>query len=272
MIKNFLIGFVLLTIVVVVVLGRRGEHRTSTPIEFFGDMKRQDKIKYQKPSEFFADGRAARPPVNGTIPMGYDIPGHPTQNLEVPADISSPYGEYSAGTDYYNTGKMGDQWGTGIPLPVTEGLLRRGQQVYRINCAVCHGETGQGNGITSKYGLVAIANYHSPKYREMADGHIYNTITHGYNTMMGYGDKITVKDRWAVIAYLRALQRSQYAKLADVPEAERPALEKPAEGTASDSGPPAPTTSDRSSASGPQQPAPQGQPAAASSAPSPQKH
>jgi mono/diheme cytochrome c family protein len=147
------------------------------------------------------------------------------QNSGVPNDINSPLGEFTAGTDYYNTGKMGDQWGTGIPLTVNPDLLGRGQKMFTINCAPCHGATGQGNGITSKYGLNGIANYHQDKYRTMADGQIFNTITHGYNTMMPYGDKVTVKDRWAIVAYLRALQRSQYARITDVPEDKRKALE-----------------------------------------------
>jgi mono/diheme cytochrome c family protein len=225
MIKNFLIGFILVTIITIALLGFQGQHRQVPGIEFFGDMKRQDKYKFQKPSSFFADGRAGRPPVDGTIPMGYDIPGHPIQNSGAAKDdIDSPLGEFSAGTDYLNTGKMGDQWGTGLPLPVTMQLLRRGQREFTINCAVCHGATGQGNGITSKYGLLGIANYHQDKYRQMADGHIFDTITHGYNKMMAYGDKVTVKDRWAIIAYIRALQKSQYARLEDVPEDQRAAL------------------------------------------------
>ena len=226
MIKNFLIAFVLVTIITIALLGFQGQHRQVPGIEFFGDMKRQDKLKFQKPSSFFADGRAARPPVEATIPMGYDIPGHPMQNSGAPTDdINSPLGEFSAGTDYLNTGKMGDQWGTGLPLPVTIELVRRGEREFTINCAVCHGATGQGNGITSKYGLNGIANYHQDKYRQMADGQIFNTITHGYNTMMAYGDQVTVKDRWAIIAYIRALQKSQYARLEDVPEDQRAALE-----------------------------------------------
>jgi mono/diheme cytochrome c family protein len=239
MIKNFLIGFALLTFTVIALLGFQGEHRQVPAIEFFSDMKRQSKVKFQKPSSFFSDGRAARPPVDGTIPMGYDIPGHPTQNSEVPRDdIGSPLGEFSAGTDYMNTGKMGDQWGTGMPLPVTPELLERGQKVFAINCTVCHGAIGQGNGITSKYGLLGIANYHQDKYRQMADGQIFNTITHGFNTMMAYGDKVTVKDRWATTAYIRALQKSQNARLEDVPADRRAALE--AELKAGNQPPPAP--------------------------------
>src|ERR1700746_35997 len=240
MIKNFLIIFTFATVITIALLGFQGQHRQLTAIEFFGDMKRQDKVKFQKPSSFFADGRAARPPVDGTIPMGYDIPGHPFQNSEVPQDdIHSPLGAFSAGTDYFNTGKTGDQWGTGLPLPVTTELLRRGQKEFTINCAVCHGATGQGNGITSKYGLLGIANYHQDKYRQMADGQIFNTITHGFNTMMAYGDKVTVKDRWAIIAYIRALQKSQYARLEDVPADHRPALEAELKG--GNPSPPAPT-------------------------------
>src|SRR5260370_40799808 len=105
MIKNFLIGFVLFCALVVALLGTRGEHSTAPPIEFFGDMKRQSKGKFQKPSDFFADGRAARPPVAGTIPMGYDIPGHPPQHLKGPSDISSPLREVTAGTDDYHNSK-----------------------------------------------------------------------------------------------------------------------------------------------------------------------
>ncbi len=226
MIKYFLIALILVTIITIALLGFQGQLRQAPAIEFFGDMKRQDKVKFQKPSSFFADGRGARPPVDGTIPMGYDIPGHAMQNSAAPKeDIDSPLGEFSAGTDYLNTGKMGDQWGTGLPLPVTAELMRRGQKEFTIDCAVCHGATGQGNGITSKYGLIGIANYHQDKYRQMADGQIFNTITHGFNTMMAYGDKVTVKDRWAIIAYIRALQKSQNARIEDVPEDQRAALE-----------------------------------------------
>src|SRR5260370_2454449 len=106
MIKNFLIGFVLFCALVVALLGTRGEHSTAPPIEFFGDMKRQSKVKFQKPSDFFADGRAARPAGPGTIPMGYDIPRHPTQSFGVPTDISPPLREFTAGPRIYNISKL----------------------------------------------------------------------------------------------------------------------------------------------------------------------
>ena len=241
MIKNFLIAFILLTIITIALLGFQGQHREATGIEFFGDMKRQDKVKFQKPSSFFADGRGARPPVDGAIPMGYDIPRASHAKCgSASDDIDSPLGEFSAGTDYLNTGKMGDQWGTGLPLPVTPEFFRRGQKEFTINCAVCHGATGQGNGITSKYGLLGIANYHQDKYRQMADGQIFNTITHGFNTMMAYGDKVTVKDRWAIIAYIRALQKSEFARLEDVPPIKEPPGERSETGEYTSQNAPAP--------------------------------
>ena len=81
-------------------------------------------------------------------------------------------------------------WGTGIPVEVTPELMARGQERFTINCQVCHGGTGSGNGVTSKYGLNGIANYHDDKYLKMADGEIFNTITNGHNTMLGYGANV----------------------------------------------------------------------------------
>ena len=125
---------------------------------------------------------------------------------------------FSAGTDYYNTGKMGDHWGTGIPVEVTRELMERGQQRFNITCAMCHGAAAAGNGITKQHGLATVVSLQDERIRKMSDGEIFNTITNGKNTMMAYGPNIIVADRWAIIAYLRALQRSQNAAIADVPE------------------------------------------------------
>src|SRR5256712_13463488 len=149
----------------------------------------------------------------------------------------SPLGEvltrqrpgFSVGTDYYNTGKMGDRWGTGIPVPVTPELLERGRQRFGITCAMCHGATAAGNGITKQYGLATVVSLQDERIRKMADGEIFNTITNGKNTMMAYGPNIIVPDRWAIIAYLRALQRSQNAASVDVPPEPLADLGKPAE-------------------------------------------
>ena len=113
-----------------------------------------------------------------------------------------------------------------IPLPLTEQLLARGQQRYAINCAPCHGAAGDGKGITGRYGMIAMANFHDARLVKMPDGEIFNTITYGKNLMGAYGPNVTVTDRWAIIAYIRALERSRLALLDDVPEALRSTLRK----------------------------------------------
>jgi mono/diheme cytochrome c family protein len=150
-------------------------------------MDRQPKYKSQTPSPFLPEGRVDRVPPYGSIPF-----------------------HIQTDQPYLITGKMGSMWGTGIPVTVDQKLLARGQERYQINCQVCHGASGAGNGITSQYGLVGAASYHADKYRIMADGEIFNTITHGKGQMGPY-HHIEVKDRWAIVAYIRALQLSQNA-------------------------------------------------------------
>src|SRR4029077_8748314 len=135
---------------------------------------------------------------------------------------------FSVGPDYIDTGKMGNNWGTGIPVPVTAELLQRGQERFNITCAMCHGATAAGDGIAKQHGLATVVTLQDDRIRKKADGEIFNTITNGKNTMMAYGPNIVVADRWAIIAYLRALQRSQSAAIADVPEDQRAELDKPA--------------------------------------------
>ncbi len=225
MLRYFFIGLGLFLVGLLAVAGFRGQKSGEPPIEIFPDMDHQPKVKAQVPSEFFADGRGNREPVPGTVPLGYEAP----VSKENPFPDEGKYRmvRYSSGTDYDNTGRFGDQWGTGIPMPVTAELMQRGQERYTIFCGVCHGASGGGNGVAGQYGLVAIASLHQDRLREMADGKIYNTITMGKNTMLGYGSKIPVDDRWAIVAYVRALQMAQTATINDVPPAERAALETP---------------------------------------------
>ena len=225
MLRYFFIGLGLFLVGLFAVAGFRGQKSEKPPIEIFPDMDHQPKVKAQVPSEFFADGRGNRQPVPGTVPLGYEAPvskGNP-----FPDEGKYRMVRYSSGTDYLNTGRFGDQWGTGIPMPVTAELMQRGQERYTIFCGVCHGASGGGNGVAGQYGLVAIASFHQDRLRDMADGEIYNTIAHGKNTMLGYGSKIPVDDRWAIVAYVRALQAAQTATLADVPPEERTKLETP---------------------------------------------
>lgn len=231
MLRYFFIGFTLLVLLLVSITGLRGWKSKRPPIEIFPDMVRQPKYKAQTPSDFYADNRVARDHVGGTVPMGYSMPqgklskGNPDESQNRMDDLG-PYKniQFSASPDYVSTGRMGSQWGTGIPFEVTPAIMERGRERYTINCAICHGATGQGNGITSKYGLNSIANLHQQRIRDMADGEIFNTITWGKNTMMPYGSNIQVPDRWAIICYLRALQRSQNTLVNDLSETERQKL------------------------------------------------
>lgn len=221
--RYFFLILVLGSIALVTVTGLRGAKSNRPPIEIFPDMDRQPKVKKQTESAFFADGRSARPPLPDTVPIGYNFPVKPVAGQPAPEGF---YKGFTGGTDYLATGKFDEgHWGTGIPIPVTKELILRGQQRFQISCAICHGATGGGNGITTQYGLVGVVNLHDKRIRDMADGEIYNTIVHGKNTMMAYGGKLNVQDRWAIITYIRALQRSQNAALADVPADKQKELE-----------------------------------------------
>ena len=223
--RAFLLISLLVTIAAVAVLGFRGEKTTNEPWEIFPDMVRQMKVRAQSPLNFFADGRGPRMRINETVPIGYEMPN---PQPPVGAVDTMPHG-FSVGTDYIDTGKMGDYWGTGIPIPVTPQLLQRGRERFSITCVMCHGATATGNGITKSYGLATVVTLQDDRIRKMADGEIFNTITNGKNTMMAYGPNIMVQDRWAIIAYLRALQRSQAGTVADVPPEHRAELDKPGE-------------------------------------------
>ena len=233
MLRGFFLIFLLVGVAIVAVFGFRGQASTGSPIEVFPDMVRQPKIRAQAPSGFFGDGRGPRVPVAGTVPIGYEMPMPATEANPGMAPVAAKHEPshlgFTGDTDYYSTGKMGTNWGTGFPIDVTAELMERGRQRFAINCAVCHGMTGQGDGITKQYGLTTVVTLQDERIRKMADGEIFNTITNGKNTMLAYGPNVVVNDRWAIIAYLRALQRSQNATEADVPAEHRAALDKPAE-------------------------------------------
>src|SRR5438477_11621295 len=116
MLRGFLLIFLLFGVALVAVFGFRGQKSTGAPLEIFPDMVRQMKVRAQSPLSFFADGRGPRMPINGTVPIGYEMP-KPQTNAPAAAAEAMPRG-FSVGTDYFDTGKMGDKWGTGIPVPV----------------------------------------------------------------------------------------------------------------------------------------------------------
>src|SRR2546429_3429246 len=185
MLRGFLLISLLLTIAAVAVLGFRGEKTTNQPWEIFPDMVRQMKVRAQAPLNFFADGRGPRLPVAGTVPIGYEMPKPKPISTPAPKAFEAEAPEtrqrvsFSAGTDYYNTGKMGDHWGTGLPVEVTRELMQRGQQRFNITCAMCHGAAAAGNGIVKQHGLATVVPLQDERIRKMSDGEIFNTITNG---------------------------------------------------------------------------------------------
>lgn len=223
--RYFLFSWFLVVVAVVLIAGFRGQKSIEPPIEIFPDMDRQAKVKAQVTSEFFADGRGNRMPVEGTVPVGYEFPVN-KKRLPDAIQPNAVTGSYSSMPVYLDTGKIGGNWGTGIPVEVNQQLLERGRQRYDINCAVCHGATGQGNGIVGQYGMVAIANYHQDRIRQMPDGELFNVIANGKNTMKAYGHQINVHDRWAIVSYIRALQLSQNVPFDQLPEGQKKLLKK----------------------------------------------
>lgn len=208
--KYFFLSYLLVAVTVVAFAGFRGHKFEKPPIEIFPDMDDQAKVKYQRSSQFFADGHAMRRPVEGTVPMGFDVPAKPaSEGYSKPVDL-----EFTHGTGYYYTGKFGDYYGDGMPkeIEVTTEFIQRGRERYNINCAVCHGEAGNGKGVFTKYSTVIPADLtmmgfgdpQNPTHRP--DGKLYDVITHGWNQMGSYGANISVADRWAIVAYIRTLE------------------------------------------------------------------
>lgn len=197
----FFLILAIASITVALAIGPRGEKFSTPPFMLFPDMDNQYKVKAQKPSEFFENGQGARVPVAGTVPFGYSPP----------ADGVAAAGplDFSRGDDYLNTGLFGDFYGKGFPgeVKLDADFLDRGKERYRISCSPCHGESGNGAGIISKYWAIPpTANLVDPRVKAMPEGQIFWTITHGKGLMGPYNGVLSVKDRWAVVAYLRGLQ------------------------------------------------------------------
>jgi Cytochrome C oxidase, cbb3-type, subunit III len=158
------------------------------------DMFDQPKSSPLGSSDFFADGAASRP-----------IPPHTVAREDVNAD------------EAFNTGMIGTNLVTTFPFPITSAILLRGRENYEIDCVPCHGETGDGNGIIVERGFPAPPSYNIPRLRNAPVGHFFDVMTRGYGVMYSYAARVTPADRWAIAAYIRALQLSQHASLADVP-------------------------------------------------------
>ncbi len=153
------------------------------------------------PSAFFADGRSSRPLVVGAVPRG-----------ELREDEALYTGQ-SAGAPVEE-----------FPVVVTREMLDRGHQRFDIYCSPCHDRTGDGHGVVVRRGYAQPPSFHTQRLRDVRPGYVFDVITRGFGRMPSYAAQVPVDDRWAIVSYIRALQRSQHATLADVPEADRAAL------------------------------------------------
>jgi mono/diheme cytochrome c family protein len=199
---------------IVGIAGFHGGPARKPPIEIFPDMNRQLKLRPMEANSFFTNGVSSQLPPPGTIARS-----EPIQTIAgtVYSFEDSPVntGRITGTTNFVETN----------PLPVTGELLQRGRERFDIYCAPCHGRTGDGNGITKKLGLMpAVANLHDQRIVVMTDGEVFNTITHGKSTMAAYGPLMPAQERWAVIAYLRALQLSWLGSANDLPAGLQAAL------------------------------------------------
>ncbi|HKS35940.1 MAG TPA: cytochrome c [Verrucomicrobiae bacterium] len=223
--RYFVIGSLLLCLAVVSIAGFRGSMSRKPPLEVFPDMDRQPKLQPQTDNNFFPNQLSSRLPVPGTIARGSAY-----------EDVPMNTGRLPGTTNFVEL----------LPVPVTEALMMRGRERYGIYCMPCHAAAGDGKGITGKYGMVAMANFHDKRLVAMPDGEIFNTVTYGKTLMGAYGAQIPIQDRWAIVAYIRALQRSRLATTDDVPPNERlrlasappPATNAPPAGTPATNPPP----------------------------------
>jgi hypothetical protein len=159
------------------------------------DMQDQPKYKPQRPSDFFADGRSDRPEPEGTVARG-----------SLDDDTAYYEGKDAAGKDI-----------EAFPIAVDRVFVVRGQQRFDAFCAPCHGRIGNGLGMIVRRGFKQPPSYHIDRLRNAPVGHFYDVITNGYGAMLNYSQQVNVRDRWAIVAYIRALQYSQNASVNDLP-------------------------------------------------------
>jgi mono/diheme cytochrome c family protein len=168
------------------------------------DMHDTPRVEAYEATDAFPDGSGNRTPVEGTVARGH---------LD---DDELLY-----------TGKVDGQLADEFPFPVTKAVLERGQERFNIYCSPCHGRTGMGNGMIVSRGLRPPPSYHDEKLRTQSVGHFFDVMTNGFGAMQDYRAQVSVQDRWAIAAYIRALQLSQHATVDDVPADKRSELDAP---------------------------------------------
>ncbi|MDQ3855154.1 MAG: cytochrome c [Chloroflexota bacterium] len=167
-----------------------------------GNHRNQPYYQPGKESKLFADGKAMQEPPEDTVSRG---------RLD-----EDPF---------LYTGMVNGKLARGFPFPITKQVLDRGQERFEISCVPCHGETGNGDGMIVRRGFPPPPSYHIDRLRTVEEGHFFDVITNGFGAMPAYGYQVAPRDRWAIIAYIRALQLSQNASVNDVPPADRGKLQ-----------------------------------------------
>jgi mono/diheme cytochrome c family protein len=192
---RLVLGAIALTSVFVLAGCARGCTSSRPPIHLNPSMDDQPKVRSQAGSDFFFNGAAMREPVPGTIPIG----------------------GLKEDTAFF-TGKAADgQYVAAIPHPVDDAVVERGRERYGIYCQPCHDARGDGRGILFQRGNIPTATFHQEKILDYADGQIFDVITNGVGLMAGYRWPIPPADRWAIVAYVRVLQRERQARAASAP-------------------------------------------------------
>ncbi len=166
-------------------------------------MANQPRYDPLEPSTFFADGMSARPRIAGTVARGELVTN-----------------------EFLATGKMGGVVGNGFPMTVTAAVMERGNDRYNVYCTPCHSRIGDGRGMIPARGYRHPPSFHTDTLRNQPTGHYFDVITNGFGSMPQYGTIIPPQDRWAIIAYIRALQLSQNATVNDVPAGQRVILSR----------------------------------------------
>ncbi|MDR8393215.1 c-type cytochrome [Aliifodinibius sp. S!AR15-10] len=190
---------ILAILIVVLFLGAcRGQRFEQEPVHPNMNMDQQERFEAQEQNSFFADNRSMRQPVEGTISRG---------NLR-----QDPV--------FYQGINEDSSFVSEIPVEVDKAFLYRGQNGYEVYCTPCHGKVGDGQGIvmTGQYGFVPAPTFHQERLRNVENGYLYSVIANGIRNMPAYAHQIKVQDRWAIVAYIRALQRSQYVPEEDIQE------------------------------------------------------
>jgi len=214
--RIFLALYVFTVVAAVSILGFRGSISTKPPLEVFPDMDRQARYKPQAENEFFADGRNDRP-----VPANTVARGNYFNQAEV---FSAGFEDQALGDTVLNDGKDGaGNFVKALPLEVSHALMAEGKAKYDIFCTVCHGAAGDGNGVTKPYGVLA-ASYHDDRLRSVEDGYIFDVIKNGKGLMLPLNDRISPEEGWAIVLYVRALQRSQNADANELSAAQRTEL------------------------------------------------